>query len=276
MSGRFLPALITGFSGPPFTGLPAVHFSGLTFLAFSLTNHLTANSVAFSCWSRSTVVGVGVDLVSAGDGTAAPISRTFAIDNFGPEFIDCQADSSYNRLNNNPFGPQTLIEGTATTIPPINSHQGAGSSQGWHCIQFSANTGSNPATVAFAVDGNSAQTVITSDYSAGAFGSMNYGDSLRIPSLGVSSQVDLAEFWYAPGQFIDFTIAANCEKFFTPGNPPLAISLGSNGQNPTGTAPAVYLRGNAANFVNNLGTGGALTLSGAGISDASTNPYVGV
>ncbi len=50
----------------------------------------------------------------------------------------------------------------------------------------------------------------------------------------------MGELWFAPGQFVDFTVAANRQKFHdaTTGK---AISLGMDGSLPTGTIPTLYL-----------------------------------
>ena len=48
------------------------------------------------------------------------------------------------------------------------------------------------------------------------------------------------------------------ENFISAGSKP--VSLGSDGSTPTGTAPAVFLSGNATAFGTNKGTGGGLTV----------------
>jgi hypothetical protein len=78
-----------------------------------------------------------------------------------------------------------------------------------------------------------------------------------------------ADFWFAPGQFIDFSIEANRRKFIDASGKP--VYLGTNGEAPTGTAPAVLLSGGASSFATNKGTGGAFTLTGS-LADASTSP----
>lgn len=80
---------------------------------------------------------------------------------------------------------------------------------------------------------------------------------------------ELAEFWFAPGQFLDFSVAANRRKFIT--SAVAAVNLGSDGSLPTGTAPLVYLKGPASSFPTNAGTGGGMTLTGT-LTDSSADP----
>jgi hypothetical protein len=83
----------------------------------------------------------------------------------------------------------------------------------------------------------------------------------------------LADIYFAPGQWIDASVAANRRKFITASGKP--AKMGSNGSLPTGTAPAIFqsLRpGQAASTFNtNRGTGGNFTITGS-LDLASTNP----
>ncbi|AMX93626.1 MULTISPECIES: hypothetical protein [Mesorhizobium] len=78
----------------------------------------------------------------------------------------------------------------------------------------------------------------------------------------------MAEFWWAPGQFVDFSDSEVRAKFMSAGKP---VDLGADGSTPTGTAPAVFLSGDAATFGTNKGTGGVLTPTGT-LTNASTSP----
>jgi hypothetical protein len=86
---------------------------------------------------------------------------------------------------------------------------------------------------------------------------------------GPYAKFDVAEAWFAPGQFVDFSVVANRRKFRTVGG--TAVGLGPDGSTPTGIAPAVYFSGDATAFPVNKGTGGAFTKSGT-ITDAPTSP----
>jgi hypothetical protein len=83
----------------------------------------------------------------------------------------------------------------------------------------------------------------------------------------------LAEVYFAPGQYLDFSIEANRRKFITAAGKP--VHLGADGSLPTGTAPIIYHHlddGEAvANFANNRGIGGNFTITGA-LGTAPTSP----
>ena len=83
----------------------------------------------------------------------------------------------------------------------------------------------------------------------------------------------LAEFYFAPGQYLDFSNENNRRKFISALGKP--VHLGTNGSLPTGTAPIVYQHiddGEAvANFATNRGTGGNLTITGT-LDTATTSP----
>lgn len=89
------------------------------------------------------------------------------------------------------------------------------------------------------------------------------------PAGGADMNGDLADLWFAPGQFLDFSVEANRRKFITAAGG--AADLGADGSTPTGTAPIVFLRGPAASFPTNLGTGGDFTVTGT-LGEAADHP----
>lgn len=97
---------------------------------------------------------------------------------------------------------------------------------------------------------------------------------MRIGAAIVPSPVQkfdgcMSEFYFAPGQFLDFSDPSNRLKFRKSNGKPQ--DLGSDGSTPTGTAPKVYLKNAAASFGNNSGTGGNFTITGS-LDTASTSP----
>jgi hypothetical protein len=72
---------------------------------------------------------------------------------------------------------------------------------------------------------------------------------------------DVADFYLAPGQYLDFSSSANRRKFISSTGKP--VDLGVDGSTPTGVAPILFLKGDATTFPTNLGTGGGMTLAGA-------------
>jgi hypothetical protein len=83
----------------------------------------------------------------------------------------------------------------------------------------------------------------------------------------------LAELYFAPGQYLDFSVESNRRKFISASLKPL--DLGSDGSLPTGTAPLIYHHldnGEAvANFALNRGTGGNFSVTGT-LATGSTSP----
>jgi hypothetical protein len=94
------------------------------------------------------------------------------------------------------------------------------------------------------------------------------------PDLSAEADIELGPMWYAPGRYIDFSVAANRRKFFSATGKP--VDAGGDGSIPTGLPPLVYLRcmdgAAASTFGNNLGTGGAMTISGSPLGIATTSP----
>lgn len=78
----------------------------------------------------------------------------------------------------------------------------------------------------------------------------------------------ISELYFAPGQYLDFSVAANRAKFITSLGKP--VSLGLDGSTPTGTAPLVYLKSPVATVGTNSGTGGAMTVNGTPAACSST------
>lgn len=87
-----------------------------------------------------------------------------------------------------------------------------------------------------------------------------------IPSDGNGSKIDagLAEFYFAPGQFLDITVSANLRKFRTSDGKP--ANLGSTGSSPTGSVPLIYLHldpgETVSNFAINRSSMGNFTVNG--------------
>jgi len=78
----------------------------------------------------------------------------------------------------------------------------------------------------------------------------------------------MAEVYFAPGQFLDLSVAANLAKFRTSGGKP--EDLGSDGSTPTGVAPILYLKNAYTTFNTNSGTGGNLSVTGAFTASATS------
>lgn len=90
------------------------------------------------------------------------------------------------------------------------------------------------------------------------------GNSLLIGN--VIMRGSLAELYFAPNQYLDFSVVANRRLFISAALQP--VNLGATGSTPTGVAPVVYFHldgGEAAqNFKLNRGTGGDFVWAGIG------------
>jgi hypothetical protein len=114
------------------------------------------------------------------------------------------------------------------------------------------------------VDATDSFTDAAASYLIGFNGfSFRLGDD----GFGSGATMDMAEFWFAPGQslLVDGDIPESVRrKFSTANNAP--VDLGAHGELPTGTAPAIFFHGLPADpeetFVVNRGTGGTFALTG--------------
>jgi hypothetical protein len=99
------------------------------------------------------------------------------------------------------------------------------------------------------------------------------GATDNAPSILNALDGCLAEMYFAPGRYLDFSIESNRRKFISATGKPRF--LGSNGAAPTGTAPALYLsvvKGAAVStFATNKGTGGSFAVTGTPVI-GSTSP----
>ena len=83
----------------------------------------------------------------------------------------------------------------------------------------------------------------------------------------------LAEYYFAAGQYLDFSNVYQRRKFISASGKP--VYLGADGSVPTGTAPTVYQRvadgAAVATFATNLGSGGDFSITGT-LATGSTSP----
>lgn len=139
----------------------------------------------------------------------------------------------------------------------------------WHHVMWSFDL-ANASNRHVYVDGVSDITVATYTDDTMNFTETNHFIGARTDAAQKYNG-DLADFWVAPGQYIDLSQAANRLKFYGPTGG--AVDLGSDGATPTATAPRVYFSGATVDWHTNKGTGGGFTENGA-LTDAATNPPV--
>jgi hypothetical protein len=163
------------------------------------------------------------------------------------------------------FVVETSTAGFCSTVTPADIPVNAG----WIHILCSWDTSTN--TRHIYVD-----DVVNQDPSSFSNNNIDYTN----PDWGVgnifsdSYQGDMAELYFAPGQFLDFSVVANRRKFISVYGKP--VDLGATGSIPTGTAPIMYHHiadGGTANteFPVNKGTGGNFTVTGT-LTNSSTSP----
>lgn len=90
-------------------------------------------------------------------------------------------------------------------------------------------------------------------------------------SFDSGNKVDgrIADFWMAPGVYLDFSVEANRRKFINLDKKP--VFLGADGSLPTGAAPRMFFSGPVVDWHINKGTGGGFTEQGE-LTLASTSP----
>lgn len=142
----------------------------------------------------------------------------------------------------------------------------------WHHFLYSWDQTSTPACSLHVTDADDlGSPVLRQDFAADfTLGEWTIGALVNGP---IRMNGALAEFYFAPAQYLDFSIVANRRKFISGGGKP--VFLGSDGSLPTGIAPLVYQHladGEAvANFATNRGSGGNFAISGT-LDTASTSP----
>jgi hypothetical protein len=86
-------------------------------------------------------------------------------------------------------------------------------------------------------------------------------------SWGTHMIGDFADFWFAPGQYVDISVEENRRLFIDADGKPVdpAVATAALG------TPCILFSGDAASFATNQGSGGAFTLTGT-LTDASSSP----
>lgn len=140
-------------------------------------------------------------------------------------------------------------------------------SDGWASILFSfdlTGTSGNDAHIYINnIDKKDNVPTFTNDFVDFAGGSKTEAYDIQNDTL------DVAEVWLDIGTYIDFSVAANRNKFINNAGKP--VDLGSNGSSPTGTSPILFFSGATTDWSTNKGTGGGYS-GGAALVTAPTSP----
>jgi hypothetical protein len=158
-----------------------------------------------------------------------------------------------------------------TSILSFQSSSSFTSGASWHHLLCSWNLASGNVNQMYVDDASNISSFTfandTLDYTLGDWGLGARPDATR------KMNGCLAEIYFAPGQYLDFSVVANRRKFISAGKRPM--SLGSDGSLPTGTAPLMYhklVKGETVNdFATNRGSGGNFAVTGT-LSTGSTSP----
>lgn len=171
--------------------------------------------------------------------------------------IQRASDDRFRVRWQNAAGSTILEMYTNTTFVTSASwiHLLAAWSLGTGVAQFVMNGASNIAAAPTVTNDTIDYTV--SDYAVGA---LTTGSG---PWFGA-----MAEVYFAPGQYLDISSAANVQKFRSSDGKP--VDLGTDGSTPTGTAPILYLKSAYTAFNTNSGTGGNLSVTGAFTASATS------
>jgi hypothetical protein len=184
----------------------------------------------------------------------------------------CDPDGAYI---NSFVSDVSATMGNAAATVYVGDAPPAPSTGAWHNVIFAASIEGDPVAKTY-IDGIDVTGSLTETGTGPADMSWD-GLSFLIAGDATDncSMFDLADVWIAPGQ--DLLVAGDIPaptlaKFISGGKP---VDLGADGSEPTGTAPAIFLRrapaAAAATFATNLGTGGNFSIEGT-LTAAPTSP----
>jgi hypothetical protein len=198
--------------------------------------------------SAGDIIFSGHTGVGGGAATVRPVLETFS-------------DGDIRLTFTNTAGTNSLVFGTTGQFLAVG---------GWHHVLMAWDVANSVEQIY--VDDASDVSVLSSinetlDYTLSDWAIGGYADGTFL--------IDgcLAEFYFAPGQYLDISLVHNRRKFRSAAGKP--VHLGTTGALPTGTAPLIYLHLDdaeaVANFATNRGTGGNFTIAGT-LQTGSTSP----
>jgi hypothetical protein len=159
------------------------------------------------------------------------------------------------------------LRNVGTSAVTINSNTAITASSGWSHILASWDAATSFGKVYLNGTDDTASTFFFNDniiYS----NATNFGIG-GTTAGGNKLNADFSDLYLNFAESADITTSTIRDKFRTVSGKP--EYLGVDGSLPTGTAPIVFLKGQASSFNTNLGTGGNFTVTGA-LTDSSTSP----
>lgn len=250
-----------------FLGDPSVGMMGGTFFANAVdyngsTDYLSRSSAFVGGANNSQGIFSSWFRLDGGDGT----SLFF----FGAD-VGAGANSTLIRRNSSNGISIALQNAGPTAIFQFATAASYITSATWHHLLISWDTGfgSGSRFSNLYID-NVSDNILGTDTGSSFTNNFSTETNLNVAADGGSSLFNgcLAEVYLASGQYLDFSILSNRQKFILNGKP---VSLGSTGSTPTGIAPTIYLPNMAATIGTNAGTGGDFTINGSP-ANASTSP----
>lgn len=244
---------VSPYKGVTASGLLATGSSfalnGVTFAA-ATTDWLDAPSTNMGAASDDMVLSVWVRRT-----TSATLEEVYASDNSGRFGIQFLANDQLFVFWNDNTGAALLRHNTSGfTITDTNWH---------HIMADFHNTTSTggAATSSLWVDG-----VDRSNIQNNTIGASQFEPQARGHDIGDNFVGDVAQFWVDDANF-DLTNSTNREKFYNGG----PVDFGSDGSNPTGAQPFLYLAFEPGSLGTNSGSGSDFTLQGT-VVNSSTSP----
>lgn len=236
--------VIGGFS---VTGVNATGSQYLT-KASDLTGIADGKVGTVSVWIKSAAASDATSPLILSNGDSAANNR-FYVSKFGDESARISALQS--------GGASAIVMGSRAK--PFADHA-------WHHLLASWDTSDAASCLLYLDDADEtniiSRTNANIDYTRGATAiHARYDGAFAFAG-------DVAELWFDAVN-IDLSVEANRRKFIKADGTP--TNLGSTGNKPTGSQPLLYMRGGAANWGTNKGSGGDFTVTGT-FADASTKP----
>ena len=214
----------------------------------------------------------GGGLTGAADSKSGILSAWIRLDGLGPNIINATGNNFIFvlRAGDQKFGiGGENAAGTEILLLITNTVYGAAATwlhvlASWDLATASAHLYVND------VDDLAAGSTLTDD--SIDYTLANWAIGATVAGTGLVDSA-LAELYFAPGQYLDFSLVSNRRKFISASGKP--VSLGATGSLPTGTAPIIYQRvadgAAVATFATNLGTGGDFSITGT-LTTGSTSP----
>lgn len=230
----------------------AVHFDGTNdwlSRGAGLTGAADSKLLTFSVWLNSTDAAGAQQIFHHEGSGAANRTRLF------------KQSSSATRPNSFAIRGHAAGDTNTTVLSLESSSNSLAASFGWVNILLSVDVSDSGKRHLYINDSADLDAVLTYTDAVIDFTLTDCGVGGRGSDGNALISADMADLWYAPGVYIDFSVEANRRKFISAAGEP--VDLGADGRAPTRSAPLVFLSGATEGWHINKGTGGGFTENGA-------------